>query len=415
MKVTAVDRFWVDVPFREVAGRNMARANNGWSISEICRVETDAGLVGIGETLPNYTWGRVSQSAIERVIGRNPFEVMWDDSLGAGLQMALFDVAGKAADVPCYRLLGAKVRDWCPIAWWNIDMSPEDHQSETKSAVAAGYVAAKQKARPWFDVFAQVEADRAVMPAHFTLDLDFNGLLVNAGNAIPVLKVLDECPNVRIYETPIPQGDVEGNQRIRTSTRCAIAMHYGNPPIMTAVRAQVCDGFVVGGGATGVLRKAALAEQANMPFWLQLVGTGLTTVFAMHLGAVCSHAQWPAVTCLNIYEHQLLRAPLAVKGGYIRVPESPGLGIELDEAACERLRVPTWEKANQRAIYVLGRPNGERIYYAGRERYLGDYAAGNLPIVEPGVTLETLPDDGSASWNDLYQRVQGGPVRSNDG
>ena len=50
---------------------------------------------------------------------------MWDDSLGAGLQMALFDAAGKAAGVPCYRLLGQKVREWCPISWWWIDMSPD--------------------------------------------------------------------------------------------------------------------------------------------------------------------------------------------------------------------------------------------------------------------------------------------------
>lgn len=414
MKVTSIDRFFVDVPFREVPDRNMARALNGWHIAEICRVETDAGLLGVGETLPNYTWGVVTQSAVDRVIGRNPFEVMWDDSLGAGLQMALFDVAGKAAEVPCYRLIGRKVRDWCPIAWWSIDMPAADFAAELQDAVSAGYVASKQKARPWFDVFAQVAADREVIPAHFTLDLDFNGLLVNAGNAVPVVKSLDACPNVSIYESPIPQGDVEGNQRVRNSTRCAIAMHYGSPPIMTAVRHQVCDGFVVGGGASAVLRQSMLAQEANMPFWLQLVGTGLTTVFAMHLGAACTHAQWPAVTCLNMYRHQLLRTPLEVKGGYIRVPETPGLGIELDEDACARLRVPTSERPNQRAVYAVRRPNGDRTYYASERQYWDDYAAGNLPVAEPGATLETLADDGSASWRELSLRVQNGPVRSHE-
>lgn len=412
MKVTAIDRFFVDVPFREVPERNMARFLNGWHVSEVCRVETDAGLVGVGETLPNYTWGVVTPSAVDRTIGRNPFEAMWDDSLGAGLQMALFDVAGKAAGVPCYRLMGQKVRDWCPIAWWSIDMPARDFAIELKDAVAAGYVASKQKARPWFDVFAQVAADREVIPAHFTLDLDFNGLLVNAGNAVPVVKSLDECPNVSIYESPIPQGDVEGNRRIRRSTRCAIAMHHGSPPVMTAVREQVCDGFVVGGGASAVLRQSRLAHEANMPFWLQLVGTGLTTVFAMHLGAVCSHAQWPAVTCVNMYQHQLLRVPLEVKGGYIRVPETPGLGIELDEDACERMRASSSERPNQRAVYSVHRPNGDQTYYLSERQYWDDYAAGNLPVAEPGTTLDALRDDGSAAWTDLQRRVQGGPVRS---
>ncbi len=54
---------------------------------------------------------------------------MWDDGLGAGLQMALFDAAGKLAGVPVYRLLGPKVRDWCPISFWDHDMSPEMYEA----------------------------------------------------------------------------------------------------------------------------------------------------------------------------------------------------------------------------------------------------------------------------------------------
>ena len=102
----------------------MARTQPEWSISEICKVTTDADLVGIGETLVNYSWASVTEATVDRVLSGNPFELMWDDTLGAGLQIALLDVAGKAAGVPLYRLLGNKVRDWCPVAWWSIDMPP---------------------------------------------------------------------------------------------------------------------------------------------------------------------------------------------------------------------------------------------------------------------------------------------------
>ena len=44
-------------------------------------------------------------------------------------------VMGKAAGVPVYRLLGKKHREWCPISWWGIDMSPKDYASEAKAAV----------------------------------------------------------------------------------------------------------------------------------------------------------------------------------------------------------------------------------------------------------------------------------------
>jgi L-alanine-DL-glutamate epimerase-like enolase superfamily enzyme len=420
MRITAVDRMLVDVPFYDVPERNMGRELAGWHVSEVCRVQTDAGIVGYGETLPNYTWGRVTDAGVARVQGKAPAECMWDDRLGAGLQMALFDVVGKAEGVPAYRLLGDKVRDWCPLSWWSIDMPPEDMAAEAKSAAASGYIAHKQKARPWYDVVEQARRTSAVVPPNFSLDLDFNGHLVNSAAAVSVLKELDAFANVKIYESPIPQGDVAGNQRIRSQTRCAIAMHYGSPPIMTALREQVCDGFVVGGGASAVRRQAAVAREANMPFWLQLVGTGITTAFAMHQGAVCSHAQWPAVTCLNMYRHQLLNEPLTVQGGYVRVPEGPGLGVEVDEAALTSLATPTSKRSPAAGVYALRRSSGEVVYYAGERRsepgvpqaYWEDSAMGNLPPYEQGTRLDLLLDDGTPEWRDLYERVQLAPVRS---
>jgi L-alanine-DL-glutamate epimerase-like enolase superfamily enzyme len=377
----------------------------------VCRVVTDAGLVGYGETLPNYTWGTVTDEAIARVVGRHPAELMWDDTLGAGLQMALFDLAGQAAEVPCYRLLGDQVRAWCPISWWSIDMPPEDFVAEAQAAVEQGYVSYKQKARPWFDVRLQIAETAKVVPSHFKLDVDFNGMLLNAGNAVSVLQDLDRCPNVAIYESPIPQEDVPGNKRIRSQVRCPIAMHYGSPPIMTALREEVCDGFVIGGGANGVLRQARVAEEANLPFWLQLVGTGLTTTFALHLGAVCRHAQWPAVTCLNLYEHQLLADPVQVVGGFARVPEAPGLGIRISEAALERYRADHSTRPKTRALYAVTRPNGQRTIYSGEPQYWQDFERANQIGFEPGIRLDPLTDDGSAEWRELEARTRRGPVR----
>ena len=105
-KVTKVERFILHVPFVDRVRREMERAGvHTWSELEITKIETDAGLTGWGETIQNYTWGRVKNE--ERVVGKAPAETMWDDSLGAGLQMALFDAAGKLAGVPVYRLQDA--------------------------------------------------------------------------------------------------------------------------------------------------------------------------------------------------------------------------------------------------------------------------------------------------------------------
>ena len=175
---------------------------------------------------------------------------MWDDSLGAGLQMALFDAVAKANEVPIHRLLGHKVHDTTPLSWWNIDTSAEDMAAECREAYRQGYMAYKTKGRPWFDVYEQLEKATKVVPESFKIDMDFNDTLLDAERAIPILKDLEKYPQVAIYETPIPQGDVPGNRKIRKATRVAIAMHYGNPPAEVAIKNEVCDGFVIGGGAS---------------------------------------------------------------------------------------------------------------------------------------------------------------------
>ena len=143
MKVTDIERIIVDVPFTLRQQRITEREVYNWSILELCKVSTDTGHVGWGETVIHYTWSRVTDDAVARVIGQNPAQIMNDDSLGAGLQMALFDVVGKILEVPVYTLLGNKVRNQVPISWWSIDASPVDWAAEAKDAVEAGYTSFK--------------------------------------------------------------------------------------------------------------------------------------------------------------------------------------------------------------------------------------------------------------------------------
>ena len=109
MKVTNIERILVDIPFtprqQEITVQSVSTVYN-WSLLELCKVTTDTGHVGWGETVIHYTYSRVSDNSVQRVLGQSPAEHMNDDSLGAGLQMALFDVVGKILEVPVYRLLG---------------------------------------------------------------------------------------------------------------------------------------------------------------------------------------------------------------------------------------------------------------------------------------------------------------------
>jgi len=418
-----VERTWVSVPLKPRHARHLTRENWDWTVFEIIALRTDSDLTGIGETMCYYTWGKVPQEQVDRVVGHSPFEFLWDDDLGAGLQMAIYDLAAKALEVPVYRLFGPKVRDWCPVSWWSNDMSTEDWADEIREALSLGYLSAKLKARPWRDYAAQVAHLETLVPSDFRFDADFNGFLLNVGHAVPYCRKLAQYPTVHLLETPIPQQDVEGNAMLRQRIALTIAMHYGSPDIDVALRERVCDGFVIGGGADRVRRQAALAAQFNKPFFLQMVGTGLTTAFMLHLSATCRQAIWPAVTCQEIYQDDLLTERLPVVGGCMAVPENPGLGVTLDREALERYRVvPGYRPDPPRNLYRVSWPSGlSMIYPPGKEGAAessvgavglwDDFALGNQPLFHEGVRLDILPDDGSPGWSDLWRRALQAPVR----
>jgi len=415
LEVKRVDRTWIKVPYREVPARNMLRELPHWTIFEISKVTLACGVVGFGETMVYYTWGRVSEAAVARVMGRSAAEHMWDDSLGAGLQMALFDAVAKASGVPLYRLLGRKLRDRPFVSWWAIDMPGEDWVLECREAVSHGYTDLKAKARPWFDLDHQCRVLTKTLPPHFKIDFDFNSLLLDSSRAARYLTEIERYPQVAIWETPIPQGDVAGNKYLRTQTRVPIAMHYGSPPIMTALREEVCDAFVIGGGAARVMENAAVAAAADKPFWLQLVGTGVTATWALHLGAVLSHARWPAVNCHQLYTHQLIRPSLKAENGMVAVPEAPGLGVELDEEAVARFRIEPLKQEpypTPNLLLAIRWPSGATSYYAHARQYRDEFLTGRLPLFPKGVYLERVPDDGSKEWKELQARAAKGGVHS---
>ena len=413
-KITEVERILLVVPFVERVQREMERARiHRWSEVEVIRVQTDAGIVGYGETLQNYTWGKVDLA--ERVIGRSPFSLMWDDSLGAGLQMALFDAAGKLAGVPVHHLLGKQVRQWCPISFWDHDMAPEKYEIEAKKAVELGYTSLKIKARPWFDVYETVKRISAATPDYFCIDADWNDFLINVSHAVPVLRQLEEeFPKIKIYEGPIRADDVPGNKLLRSQIRTPTAHHYGSVPGRTAIGEGYCDGFVIGGGVAQVMADGRAAGMANMPFFLQLVGTGLTTTLALHLGAVLSHAQWPAVTCHELYQHNLLSERIEVIGGHAHAPDAPGLGVTVDEAALEKYRVDKANLALPRRLVKYSRACGVNVYFANDSHHTSEmwnyFSLGNQPLYERGVRTELVDDDGSPAFADLYTRASVAPV-----
>ena len=406
MKVSRVELNHLDVPFEAHANRYLKYWISPWRVVQVCRLTLDNGVEGWGETIPKATHAQVPEDIEDRILGREAASLLWTDGLGCGVQMALFDAVARSAKVPVRDLLGPGVRDRCPISWWSCDMGPEDWARQCEAAVDRGYMSAKLKTRPWQDLHACIEAVRQVVPRQFRLDLDFNGHLINSANAVPLLKSLERYEQVAMIETPIPQEDIAGNRHLRQRIDRPVAMHVDRPPVMAMLRDDIADGLIIGGGASQIMRQQAVAAAAGKPFWLQLVGTGLTTAWAAHLGSVCPTARWPAITCMNIYESQLLAAPIEVLGGYYPVPPGPGLGVEVDEAAIEKYAVDRTTVEEPRHYYRYVRAGGETVEIAGsRSAFHGRYSQAGLPIFESGSTLEVVDDDGTPEFARRYAEL----------
>jgi L-alanine-DL-glutamate epimerase-like enolase superfamily enzyme len=414
--VKRVSITWVSVPFRPLPARHMIRELDHWKYFEICQVELDCGVTGFGESMLFYTWGRTTQDAVQRVLGRSAAEMMWDDSLGAGLQQALFDAVGKLYDLPIHRLLGAKRRDRAPLSWWAVDMPGEDWAAECREAIRRGYTSLKTKPRPWFDLKQQCRTLAESLPENFTIGLDFNASLLGFETAAPYLLDIEQFPHVSVFEEPIPRDDFEGYRRLRNEVQMPLVLHSGKPPILEAVQSNICDGFVIShGGVSEILEQGHVAAASNKPFWLQQVGTGITAVFSLHCAAVLSHVKWPGTTCHQLFEHPLIRPRIEVENGSAVIPDAPGLGFELDQDALERYAIDPFDTDPYPVpgqLIAIRRPTGGTGYYAHARQYWDEFLAGRHPIFEEGAYLESIDDDESPEWKDLQRQAAQGGVHS---
>ncbi|MCH2209920.1 MAG: mandelate racemase/muconate lactonizing enzyme family protein [Fuerstiella sp.] len=412
MKIESIERIWVDLPLREVPWRNMVREIPHWSLFELCKVTLSNGVVGVGETMPYYTWGEVTDEAVERVHSQHPAAVMWDDSLGAGLQMALFDAVGQSLDTPVWGLLGQKIRSFAHVGWWAIDMPVEDWICECTEAVEHGYTTFKTKARPWFDLEDQVARLSDAVPDYFKLDMDFNDFGLDPAVARPLCKRLERFEKVAIWESPIAQEDVEGNRALRKHLSVPIAHHVDRPAFETQIRRDICDGFVMEGGISNALSRGRTCAEFNKPFWLQWVGSNLAAAYCLHIQAALSHARWPAIHCNHMYSDQFINEPWVVSNGLSPIPDTPGIGVTVNWDIVEKYRIEAKDKPypHPDLLLRLDWPSGTKSWFTHAQQLWDAFTSGDLPAFVSGVNLTRVKDDGSAEWRKRYEQACVSPI-----
>jgi galactonate dehydratase len=316
-------------------------------------VETDAGIVGLGE---GSGWPRVVETAVNDLahvlIGQNAFDIerltqrMSVAMMGHGMSgvvgqgvitavdMALWDLKGKALGVPVWQLLGGAVRE--RIRCYTHASTPE----QAKAALAKGYTAIKTGgvANP----VAKARAIRDAIGSDADLMIDLHGPpWLNLPDAIVICDALVELRPLFVEE-PLAPENIEGYRALRRATKAPLAggerhggLHGCAPLLLENLVDVIQPDSGRAGGLTGLRKIATLAEAR------------FATV-APHSGSLGPVAEYAAIHLLAAIPNALILERMdpdwpgrgetirggnpEMRAGHVTLPTAPGLGVTIDEA-----------------------------------------------------------------------------------
>ncbi len=368
MKITRIETIPVEITLNPQRAIRSSRAYHKASPFVFVKVHTDVGIIGLGEVSCTPAWsGEDHRSAahfiaeylapqligedpthIERLTAKMSAVLAGNPFTRAGLEMALWDILGKSAGLPVYRLLGGPVRDSVPIKFSISGLEPDKAADLASWAVAEGFRAMKVKVgiEPEQDV-ARVRAVRAAIGPDIRLGVDANGGW-SPHRAVQMIRRLMDY-DLFFVEQPVAAANIRWLADIRQKVSSPIMADesvFTLQDAVSLVRAEAADvlSVYVGKGGIGPARKiAAVAEGAGI---ICTIGSnlemGVASAAMIHLAMATPGIGAEEFPCDIIgpfyYDEDLLAEPLPIASGQARPFERPGLGIELDEEKVKRYR-----------------------------------------------------------------------------
>lgn len=369
MKIRAIETIPVRVPIRPERAIRSSLGLHAESTFVLVKIHTDDGRTGLGEVSATALWSgedhvtathAVDHLLAPHLLGQDPGAIetltrRMDTVLAghpfakAGIEMALWDLLGKQAGLPLYRLLGGPVREHVTTKFSISGAAPERAAELAAWAVAEGFRTVKVKVGldPDQDV-ARVRAVRAAIGPDVRLGIDANGGW-SPQVAIRTIRRLADC-DLLFAEQPCPRADVAWLADVRRNVPVPVMADesvFTLQDAMALVRAGAADilSVYVGKGGIGPARKiAAVAEAAGIVCTIgSNLEMGIATAAMIHLGIATPGVAAEAFPCDIIgpfyYDGHFLAEPVDVAGGTARPSEKPGLGVDLDPDAVERFRI----------------------------------------------------------------------------
>lgn len=364
MKITRIEPLVVGAPTP-----GCARLSNRNYI--FVKVHTDEGITGLGEaTLESHDHAVLGalRDLEALVLGEDPRRIeyltqtmtrslFWKGgvikgSAVAGIELALWDILGKSLGEPVHRLVGGACRDKIRVyvnGWTGGSTDPGEIRERLHAACAAGYDAFKFSiALPGWPIRdpalrrtiiraaetirTEVGDDAPLMfDGHGRYDADF---AIELGRAFEPL-------GMTFFEEPVQPEDVDGLARVAAATHIPVAsgerlafkqefrtlLERHGASIVQPDLSHTC-GFGEG------LKIAHLADAFAAFVAPHGPMSPVLTAISLHLDAVSPNFLIQERLFLNDWRNEVITEPLTVENGYLKIPEGPGWGIELNEELC---------------------------------------------------------------------------------
>ena len=348
----------VRIPQKPPIAPYQNRYNTGlFKESVIVRLDTDAGIVGWGETPVDWInksfEGTPEEPMRRQAVGRDPFDLeAWyaENTLGpylaSGIEMAMWDLIGQAARQPLYKLLGGAFRKKIELAACMGIRPYDEAKAIARQYVEQGFTTLKTKAgRRAEEDLEMVRGIRDGVGDRLKLRID-----PNMGYAPDVAFALArdlEKYNLEYFEQPMDRSLIAEAARLRRQTTTPIGLNESvtTPEIVLQIlQLSAADVLLPDthqcSGILGVKKVAALAEAAGVTCVFHCAhDLGLKTAAMLHVVA-----SGPGFTLANDYtyyglEDDIITSPHRIERGFMTVPEGPGLGVSVDEKKLAKYRV----------------------------------------------------------------------------
>ncbi len=369
MKITGIKAYPLVQPLRDMT----FGFSQGWISSRqttIVIVSTDEGIQGVGESFgPARAIAATAENyCAPMIIGKDPFDSspIWDTVYGylrmnsqkgiliealSAIDIALWDIKGKALGVPIYKLLGGAYRDKARVYATGLYRPDVKNPVEALVEEALGY---KKEGFPAMKLkigHVSPEEDLSIIKAiREAIGYDLK-LMVDANcayDATEAIKLAKEMEKYDIYwfEEPVPPEDIDGSLEVKNNTTIRIATgecestHYGFWQLINRRAADILQPDIcISGGFTEIQKILAMATAANIQCIPHVWGSNVAIAAALHYYATIPYIPIKANPPEPFFEYDRSPNPLregttqekfVIKDGYIDVPLRPGLGITVD-------------------------------------------------------------------------------------